>query len=63
MSQLENNCISCNRCKKLCPVNNITIEKDKPQWGKELYCVSRMCTLVPPECNKYRKIQRQITIS
>lgn len=32
---LENNCIGCGICEKLCPVENISIDKDKPQWGKK----------------------------
>lgn len=31
---LENNCISCGRCEKLCPVNNISINDGVPKWGK-----------------------------
>lgn len=30
---LENNCIGCGICSKVCPVDNIRIKDNKPQWG------------------------------
>lgn len=29
---LEDNCIGCGICSKICPVNNIIIKDNKPQW-------------------------------
>ncbi|MCM0237263.1 EFR1 family ferrodoxin [Bacteroides fragilis] len=31
---LENNCLSCRICEKICPVNNITLKDGVPQWGE-----------------------------
>ena len=30
---LEERCIGCGICAKICPVNNISIEDKRPQWG------------------------------
>lgn len=30
---LEDNCIGCGVCSKVCPVDNIRIKNNKPQWG------------------------------
>lgn len=30
---LEDSCTNCGICEKICPVNNITLENRKPQWG------------------------------
>lgn len=30
---LENHCIGCGICQKICPVNNISIQDKSPQWG------------------------------
>lgn len=31
---LEDTCISCGLCTKICPVDNISLENNKPVWGK-----------------------------
>jgi len=34
-------CISCGRCEKLCPLNNISIKEKMPVWGKNCtHCMS-----------------------
>lgn len=30
---LEDKCIGCGICEKICPANNITLHEGKPQWG------------------------------
>lgn len=30
---LEDNCINCGICRKICPTNNITLEDNKLKWG------------------------------
>lgn len=43
-------CISCGKCMKLCPLNNITLKKEKPVWGNSCthcmacinYCPSKV---------------------
>ncbi|MFR1907491.1 MAG: EFR1 family ferrodoxin [Clostridium neonatale] len=38
---VNENCIGCNMCEKICPVNNITIESNKPKWnGKCVDCMA-----------------------
>ncbi len=38
---VNENCIGCNMCEKICPVNNITIEDNKPKWnGKCVDCMA-----------------------
>ena len=35
---LEKSCIGCGICTKVCPMNNIHLQKEKPQWDKN--CVA-----------------------
>ena len=38
---VNKSCIGCSMCKKICPVNNITIEDSKPKWnGKCVDCMA-----------------------
>lgn len=38
---VNENCIGCNMCEKICPVNNIIIEDNKPKWnGKCTDCMA-----------------------
>ncbi|ADY55570.1 4Fe-4S ferredoxin iron-sulfur binding domain-containing protein [Syntrophobotulus glycolicus DSM 8271] len=32
---VDNHCISCGRCKSVCPVNNIDILNEKPKWNEK----------------------------
>jgi len=33
--KVSNDCIGCNRCVKVCPVNNIQLVNRKPQWKND----------------------------
>ncbi|TGY44060.1 4Fe-4S dicluster domain-containing protein [Clostridium sartagoforme] len=47
-------CISCGKCVKLCPLNNIELVKGKPKWGEKcthcMACISRC----PKEAIEYK---------
>lgn len=51
-------CIGCGKCEKLCPLNNIQLEKSKPVWGKDcthcLACISA-CPVTAIEYKKSTK--------
>ena len=36
--KFTDDCISCGKCEKICPVGNIKLHDGKPVWGKE--CIS-----------------------
>lgn len=49
-------CIGCNKCDKMCPLNNISIVDGKPIWGKNcthcMACIARC----PKEAIEYKSI-------
>lgn len=48
-------CLSCGRCARLCPTNNITLERGKPVWGKNCtHCMACIC-YCPAEAIEYGK--------
>lgn len=51
----EDSCISCGKCVKVCPLNNIRLEKGRPQWGNDcthcMACINRC----PTEAIEYGK--------
>ncbi len=50
-----NKCISCGKCEKICPLNNIKIIDGKPSWGKNCtHCMACIC-LCPTEAIEYGK--------
>lgn len=48
-------CISCGKCVKVCPLNNIRLEAGKPVWGKNCtHCMACICRC-PAEAIEYGK--------
>lgn len=48
-------CISCGKCVKVCPLNNIHIENSRPIWGKACtHCMACICRC-PKEAIEYRR--------
>lgn len=46
-------CISCGKCVKVCPLNNIHIENSRPIWGKACtHCMACICRC-PKEAIEY----------
>lgn len=46
-------CISCGKCVKVCPLNNIQLHQGKPQWGKNCtHCMACICRC-PQETIEY----------
>ncbi len=51
-------CISCGKCVRVCPLNNIRLENGKPVWGKDcthcMACISR-CPAAAIEYGEHSK--------
>lgn len=48
-------CISCGKCAKVCPLNNIRLENGKPVWGAHCtHCMACICRC-PREAIEYGK--------
>lgn len=48
-------CVSCQRCKQLCPLNNVTIINGQPKWnGHCTHCMACICGC-PVEAIEYKK--------
>lgn len=51
----DDKCISCGKCVKCCPLNNISIKEGKPVWGKNCtHCMACICNC-PAEAIEYGK--------
>lgn len=51
----EDTCISCGKCAKLCPLNNIRLEQGRPVWGDDCtHCMACICRC-PVEAIEYGK--------
>ncbi len=51
-------CISCGKCAKVCPLNNVHLENGKPVWGKDCtHCMACICRC-PREAIEYGKHSR-----
>lgn len=48
-------CISCGKCVKVCPLSNVRLENGKPVWGKNCtHCMACICRC-PKEAVEYGK--------
>ena len=48
-------CISCKRCEKVCPVDNVKLREGRPVWGKNCtHCMACIC-YCPQEVIEYGK--------
>ena len=53
--KVDDKCIGCGKCEKICPLNNIKIQNGKPVWGKECtHCMACICHC-PTEAIEYGK--------
>jgi len=53
--RVDNNCTSCGKCVKECPLNNIELKENKPVWGKRCtHCMACICKC-PVEVIEYGK--------
>jgi len=51
-------CISCGKCVKLCPLNNIVLQDQKPLWGNHCsHCMACICNC-PAEAIEYGTISQ-----
>ena len=55
---VKETCISCGVCVTVCPMNNISLEKDRPLWSKNCtHCMACICNC-PVEAIEYGKKSR-----
>lgn len=51
-------CVGCGKCEKLCPLNNIKLQKHLPVWGKHCtHCMACICSC-PVGAIEYGKTSR-----
>lgn len=51
----EDTCISCNKCKELCPLNNISYRQGKPVWGENCMHCMACISACPTQAIQYGK--------
>ncbi len=52
---VDERCVGCGNCVELCPLNNITLQEERPVWGKNCtHCMACIC-LCPEEAIEYKK--------
>ncbi|MCR5302187.1 MAG: EFR1 family ferrodoxin [Lachnospiraceae bacterium] len=49
-------CIGCGKCSKVCPLNNITLENNKPKWGDSCAHCMACLSCCPTEAVEYGNI-------
>ena len=53
--EVDDRCIGCGKCEKICPLNNISFINQKPVWGKNCtHCMACICSC-PTEAIEYGK--------
>lgn len=56
---IEKDCIGCGKCAELCPLNNISIAKNRPVWnGNCTHCMACICAC-PQKCIEYKNATRK----
>lgn len=51
-------CTGCGRCAALCPLNNVTLDKSRPVWGKRCtHCMACICAC-PAEAIEYKNASK-----
>lgn len=51
--KVKDNCISCGKCVRVCPLKNIQLEKGRPTWGNKCtHCMACICRC-PKESIEY----------
>lgn len=54
----DDKCISCGKCIELCPLNNISLNNGKPEWGKNCtHCMACICRC-PSEAIEYGNVSK-----
>ncbi|WP_026885569.1 EFR1 family ferrodoxin [Clostridium beijerinckii] len=54
--QVDNRCISCERCKSVCPVNNIEIVNGRPKWNDRCQQCLACINWCPKNAIEYKNI-------
>ena len=53
--KVDDKCIGCGKCEQICSLNNITVQENKPVWGKSCtHCMACICNC-PTEAIEYGK--------
>ncbi len=56
--KVEGNCISCGKCEKVCPLNNVKLVNGRPVWGANCtHCMACICKC-PTEAIEYGRISK-----
>lgn len=53
--RIKDSCIGCGKCANLCPLGNITLEKNKPVWGNNCTQCMACINSCPAEAIEYGK--------
>ena len=52
---VDENCISCGLCEKICPVQNIRLKNDKPTWTHNCEMCFRCLNYCPKDAIQFGK--------